>query len=290
MTLLWHADLEVGISARYRCSHGTRRRWRPRRGPEGARPAPPARTATLAAMARAGPRRWVSSSAAAAGAMMSATRQQAAEARRCSHGADAEQHQQRGLPARREAPSEGAALAVEGAERERRCAPASAVPTVTASRPLAATRSPPEIPQVAEQQLPRAEAGGGRQREERAERRTMSETDDRDAEVGADPLVARPRARSRRRRRARPRRRRATSGAADQRGEHQAGQEPVAHPLGRAGLPVQEHPDAERAEGDAQDEHLQQRAAGDRVGEHQCSWCSTAIALLPSGSTTSSAP
>ena len=75
-----------------------------------------------------------------------------------------------------------------------------------------------------------------------------------------------------------------------QRGEHEPGQQPVAERLGRVGLAVQQHPDAERAEREREDQDLGQRAARDRVGEHQCSWCSTATAVVPSASTTSSPP
>ena len=81
-----------------------------------------------------------------------------------------------------------------------------------------------------------------------------------------------------------------TSGAPGERGDDEPRQQPVAHRLGRVGLAVQQHPDAERAEGEREDQHLDERAAGDRVGEHQCVWWSTLIAVVPSSSTTSSAP
>ena len=147
--------------------------------------------------------------------------------------------------------------------------------------------------QVAEQQLLEPRRHLGREREQRAGAEQRGDGHG-DAEVGADPLVAR---------RERDRAggdERAPGGAdhqrrAGQRGEHEPGQQPVAHRLGRVGLAVQQHPDAERAEGEREDEDLEQRAAGDRVGEHQCSWppcswCSTATAVVPSGSTTSSPP
>ena len=124
--------------------------------------------------------------------------------------------------------------------------------------------------QVAEQQLlePRRRLRREREQRARAEQRRDRHGD---AEVGADPLVAR---------RERDRAggdERAAGGAehergAGERGEHEPGQQPVAHRLGRVGLAVQQHPDAERAEGEREDQDLEQRAPGDRVGEHQCSW------------------
>ena len=56
---------------------------------------------------------------------------------------------------------------------------------------------------------------------------------------------------------------------AGERGEHEPGQQPVAERLGRVGLAVQQHPHAERAEREREDQDLEQRAAGDRVGEHR---------------------
>ena len=46
-----------------------------------------------------------------------------------------------------------------------------------------------------------------------------------------------------------------------ERREHEPGQQPVAQRLGRVGLAVQQHPDAERAEREREDQDLEQRAA-----------------------------
>src|SRR6185369_12845552 len=84
-----------------------------------------------------------------------------------------------------------------------------------------------------------------------------------------------------------------------ERRDDEPGQHRVRDRLGGVALPVQQDPHAERAAGDRDHQHLDQRAlhegAGERVEqpvEHQWSWwwCSTATARSPPGSTTSSAP
>jgi hypothetical protein len=230
----------------------------------------------------------VTRSAAAAGAMISAT-----SSRLPSPGAAATVP----TPSRTSsavsqrataAPSEGDASRSKAVSASGRWAAASAAPVASASPP-AASRSAVEMPrQVAEQQLLEPRRRLGAQREQRADAEQRGDRDG-DPDVGADPLVAggqrdRPAATIA------PPAAPSTSGAPASAAMTSPGQQPVAHRLGGVGLAVQQDPHAQRAEGEREDQDLEQRTAGDGVGEHQCSWCSTAIAVVPSARTTSSPP
>ena len=203
--------------------------------------------------------------------------------------ADAEQDEQRGLPARDGGAERGRRLAVEGGQRQRavRDGERDAGGEREAAAPRPGRRS--EMPSRSPNSSSSSRGGASGSSASIAPTPSSAET------ATATPTSAPIRSSRAASAIAPGRDQRPARGAehqrrAGQRGDHEPGQQPVAHRLGGVGLAVQQDPHAQRAEGEREDQDLEQRPAGDGVGEHQCSWCSTAIAVVPSARTTSSPP
>ena len=152
--------------------------------------------------------------------------------------------------------------------------------------------------QVAEEQLLQPRRRGGRQREHPAQPEQRRDAD-RDADVARQAPVGGDERDPGRRHQHAPERAQHER-RADQRGDDEPGQHPVADRLRRVRVAIEQHPDAERPAGDREDQHLDQRAHDDRraerVGEPRqhrqcsCAWCPMPTARPPPSSTISSAP